>query len=336
MIGDTYLAAGVDREAAKRTKDAIVSLASRTLGPEVIGGIGFFGGMYQLGGYGQPVLVSSTDSVGTKVKLASIMKRFDTVGMDLVNHCINDVFTCGAKPLFFLDYIGVSRLVPAMAEALVKGMAEACEVAGCSLIGGETAELPGVYPNDEFDIVGFVVGAVEKENVIDGKSIKQDDILLGIPSNGLHTNGYSLARKVFQVEDYPEVLSQKSEELGKTIGEALLEPHRSYYPLLEPVLPLVKGMAHITGGGLYENVPRVLPDGLGASFHTSSWDVPPIFSLIQKAGNVSREEMFRVFNMGLGMVLVCAPQNVDDVCSLVSEARVVGSVVGDGVVTLAR
>lgn len=336
MTGDTYLAAGVDREAAKRTKDAIVSLASGTLGPQVIGGIGFFGGMYQLAGYNQPVLVSSTDSVGTKVKIASIMEKFDTVGMDLVNHCINDVFTCGARPLFFLDYIGVSRLVPAKAEALVKGMAEACKIAECSLIGGETAELPGVYPDNEFDIVGFVVGAVEKENVIDGRDIKQGDALLGISSNGLHTNGYSLARRVFQVEEHPEVVNKKSAELGKTIGEALLEPHRSYYPLLEPALPLVKGMAHITGGGLYENVPRVLPDGLGALFHTSSWDVPPIFSLIQRAGNVSQEEMFRVFNMGLGMVLVCDPQNVDDICRLIPEARVVGSVVGDGAVTLAR
>lgn len=336
MPGETYLAAGVDHEAARKAKESIKALASKTLQPEVIGGVGFFGGMYQLQGYRQPVLVSSTDSPGTKLKLATLTGRFDTVGIDVVNHCVNDVFTCGAKPIFFLDYIGVGHLIPERAAALVKGVAEACQAVGCSLIGGETAELPGIYPKEEFDLAGFAVGVVEKDAIIDGSTIAEGDVLLAIPSNGLHTNGYSLARRVFRVEEEPSVLSRTYPELGRTLGEALLEPHRCYYPLLEPVLPLIKGMAHITGGGLPENVPRILPKGLGAWFDTSTWDVPPIFALIQEAGQVERDEMFRVFNMGVGMVLACAPDKSDEVRRLVPEARVVGEVTKGGEVVLSR
>jgi phosphoribosylformylglycinamidine cyclo-ligase len=334
MPGETYLAAGVDLQAARRVTESIKALASKTLQPEVLGGVGFFGGMYQLQGYRQPVLVSSTDSVGTKVRIASLMDRFDTVGIDLVNHCINDVFVCGAKPIFFLDYIGVGHLIPERAEALVRGVAQACQAVKCSLIGGETAELPGIYPKEEFDLAGFIVGVVEKDAILDGTTIVEGDVLLGMPSTGLHTSGYSLARRVFRVEEDPAVLNRTFPELDMTLGEALLEPHRSYYPLLEPVLPLIKGMAHITGGGLVENVPRVLPQGLGAWFDTSTWEVPPIFTVIQQAGQVERDEMFRVFNMGVGMVLVCAPDKADDVCALVSEARVVGEVVLGGGVAL--
>lgn len=336
MPGETYLAAGVDRPAAQRAKESIKALASATLQPEVVGGVGFFGGMYHLQGYRQPVLVSSTDGVGTKVKVASLMGRFDTVGIDLVNHCVNDAFTCGAKPLFFLDYIGVGRLIPERAEALVKGVAQACLAVGCSLIGGETAELPGIYPEEEFDLAGFIVSVVEKDAILDGSTIAQGDVLLGVPSNGLHTNGYSLARRVFRVEEDPSVLHRTFPSLGRTLGEALLEPHRCYYPLLEPVLPLIKGMAHITGGGLLENVPRVLPKGLGAWFDTSAWEVPPIFTLIQEAGQVERDEMFRVFNMGLGMVLACAPEKTEEVRHLVPEALVVGEVVKGDKVILSR
>ena len=336
MPGETYLAAGVDHEAARKAKHAIKALASKTLQPEVLGGVGFFGGMYQLQGYRQPVLVSSTDSPGTKLKLATLTGRFDTVGIDVVNHCVNDVFTCGAKPIFFLDYIGVGHLIPERAEALVKGVAEACQAVGCSLIGGETAELPGIYPGEEFDLAGFAVGVVEKDAMIDGSTIALGDVLLAISSNGLHTNGYSLARRVFKVEEDPSILSRAYPELGRTLGETLLEPHRCYYPLLEPVLPLIKGMAHITGGGLPENVPRILPKGLGARFDTSMWDVPPIFALIQEAGQVERDEMFRVFNMGVGMVLACAPDKTDKVRRLVPEARVVGEVVKGGEVILSR
>jgi len=336
MPGETYLAAGVDHRAAQKAKESIKALASRTLQPEVVGGVGFFGGMYQLQGYRQPVLVSSTDSPGTKLKIATLMGRFDTVGLDVVNHCVNDVFTCGAKPIFFLDYIGVGRLLPEMAEALVKGVAQACEAVGCSLIGGETAELPGIYPEDGFDLAGFAVGVVEKDAILDGSTIAEGDVLLGIPSNGLHTNGYSLARRVFRLEDDPSVLGRNHPELGGTLWDALMEPHRCYYPMLEPVLHLIKGMAHITGGGLSENVPRVLPKGLGAWFYTSTWEVPPIFDMIQEAGQVERDEMFRVFNMGLGMVLVGAPERLDEVRHLVPEARVVGEVVKGDEVVLAR
>ena len=336
MPGETYLAAGVDQGAAQEAKERIKKLASRTLGPEVIGGVGFFGGLYQLHGYRQPVLVSSTDSPGTKLKLATLMDRFDTVGIDAVNHCVNDVFTSGAKPLFFLDYIGVGRLMPGRAEALVKGVAEACEAVGCALIGGETAQLPGIYPEDGFDLAGFAVGVVEKDEILDGSAIALGDSLLAIPSNGLHTNGYSLARMVFRVEEDPSVLGRTYPELGETLGEALLRPHRCYYPLLEPVLRLIKGMAHITGGGLPENVPRILPDGLGARFDESAWEAPPIFRLIQEAGSVDTDEMYRVFNMGVGMVLACDPSQVDEVRRLVPEARVVGEVVGGAEVIISR
>ena len=336
MPGETYLAAGVDHKAARNAKESIKALASATLGPQVLGGVGFFGGMYELQGYNQPVLVSSTDSPGTKLKLATLTGRFDTVGIDVVNHCVNDVFTCGAKPIFFLDYIGVGHLLPERAEALVKGVAEACQIVGCSLIGGETAELPGIYPEDGFDLAGFAVGVVEKESIIDGSTITKGDVLLSVPSNGLHTNGYSLARRVFHVEEEPSILNNIYPELGRTLGEALLEPHRCYYPLLEPVLPLIKGMAHITGGGLPENVLRIMPKGLGAWFDTSTWDIPPIFTMIQQAGNVDVDEMFRVFNMGVGMVLACDSKNTDEVRRIVPEARVVGEVVKGEEVILSR
>lgn len=336
MEGETYLDAGVNHRAAREAKESIKAIASKTLQPEVLGGIGFFGGMYQLQGYNQPVLVSSTDSPGTKLKIATLMNRYDTIGIDVVNHCINDVFTSGAKPIFFLDYIGVGRLIPEIAEAIVKGVAQACHSVGCSLIGGETAELPGIYPEDGFDLAGFAVGAVEKDMIINGSTITMGDVLLAVPSNGLHTNGYSLARRVFRIEQEPSVLSRVYPELGTTLGDALLEPHRCYYPMLEPVLPLIKGMAHITGGGLPENVPRVLPRGLGANFDTSKWEIPPIFSLIQEAGHVATDEMFRVFNMGVGMVLVSTPENAEEIQSLLPETRIVGDVVSGNEVTLSR
>ncbi len=336
MPGETYLAAGVNQGAAQEAKERIKPLASRTLGPNVIGGVGFFGGMYRLQGYRDPVLVSSTDSPGTKLKLATLMDRYDTVGVDAVNHCVNDVFTSGAKPLFFLDYLGVGRLDPRRAEALVKGVAEACEAVGCALIGGETAELPGIYPEDGFDLAGFAVGVVEREDILDGSTIAEGDSLLAVPSNGLHTNGYSLARRVFRVEEDPSILDRTYPELGETLGEALLRPHRCYYPLLEPVLPLIKGMAHVTGGGLPENVPRILPEGLGARFDESAWDVPPIFGLIQEAGRVDTDEMYRVFNMGVGMALACDPSQVAEVRRLVPEARVAGEVIKGKEVIISR
>ncbi len=332
MPGETYLAAGVNQAAARSAKKTIQALAEATHGPNVIGGVGFFGGMYRLQGYRRPVLVSSTDSPGTKLMLATLTGRFESVGIDVVNHCVNDVFVSGASPLFFLDYLGVGRLMPERAEALVRGVAEACSAVGCALIGGETAELPGIYPEDGFDLAGFAVGVVEEDAILDGSTIVEGDALLAVPSNGLHTNGYSLARRVFGVDDNPSVLDRRPPELGVTLGEALLEPHRCYYPLLEPTLPFIKGMAHITGGGLPENVPRILPAGLGARFDTSAWQVPPIFTLIREAGRVEADEMYRVFNMGVGMVLACSLERADEVRQLVPEAIPAGVVVaGEGV-----
>lgn len=339
MTGDTYSKAGVNLEASQRITETIKSIVSPHLGPEVIGGIGFFGGMYDLKGYDQPVLVSSTDSVGTKVKIANLMGRFDTLGVDLVNHCINDIFTCGATPLFFLDYIAMGSLVPDKVADLIKGVVEACKTTGCYLIGGETAELPGVYPGNEFDLVGFVVGAVEKNSLQDSSRIEDGDLLIGVPSSGLHTNGYSLARQVFDLEENSSILSHVYEDLGVALGDALLEPHICYYPSLNPVMPLIKGMAHITGGGLPENVPRILPSGLGAVFDTGSWDNLPIFEVIQRVGRVETDEMFRVFNMGLGMVIVVSPDQADQVCSLVEGSRLVGRVsnnVGESRIFLTR
>ena len=268
--------------------------------------------------------MSSVDGVGTKLKIASALNRHDTIGIDLVNHCVNDILTCGAEPLFFLDYIAMGKLVPQQAEAIAKGLAQACREVGCALIGGETAEMPGLYAGKDYDLVGFIIGVVEKEKIIMGKTIAVGDTIIGLPSSGLHTNGYSLVRKVFG--ENPSALNTYYPELGRTLGEELLEPHRCYYRQLKPVLPLIKGMAHITGGGLIGNVPRVLPQGMAAQFQSRAWVVPPIFQLIQQRGNVDKNEMYRVFNMGIGMVVICTPQNADQLTQALSEARVIGEV----------
>lgn len=326
MTNESYEKAGVNLETAQNITDTIKSLAAPTLNENTLGGVGFFGAMYELQNYKKPIIVSSTDSVGTKVKIANLMNRYDTVGIDLVNHCINDIFTCGARPLFFLDYIAMSKLEEQKVTGLVKGVADACLNSGCALIGGETAELPGVYPEGEFDLVGFIVGAMEKENIIDSSSIKPGDALLGIASSGIHTNGYSMVRHVFNLDENPSAIDTRYPELSRTLGEELLEPHRCYYPLLNPILPLIKGMAHITGGGFFENVPRVLPNNLGARFDSTQWQSLPIFDLIQRIGNISKTEMFRVFNMGLGMILVSSVDNVSKIQELVPEAKIVGTV----------
>ena len=327
MVRETYRAAGVDLDAAQKVTELIRGKVKSTYGPQVLGGVGLFGSLYQLSGYNEPVLVASTDSVGTKLKVASMLGQLDTLGEDLVNHCVNDILPSGARPLFFLDYIAVPNLVPERVEALIEGMVRACKAVNCALIGGETAELPGIYTGDNFDLVGFIVGAVEKEGMLDGSGIIAGDVLLGIPSNGLHTNGYSLVRHVFNLDQDPSPLYESYSQLGRTLGEALLEPHRCYYSLLQPVLSLIKGMAHITGGGLPENVPRVLPHGLAARIESGTWQVPPIFKIIQDRGHVSQEEMYRVFNMGLGMVLVCELDNVRDVMTQVPESLQIGEVV---------
>jgi phosphoribosylformylglycinamidine cyclo-ligase len=322
-VRHTYAAAGVDIDAAARAKALIGKQAKTTHRPEVLSGIGFFGGLFELKGYGQPVLVSSVDGVGTKLKIAAAMGKHDTIGIDLVNHCVNDILTSGAEPLFFLDYIATGKLAPEQVAAIATGLAQACREVGCALIGGETAEMPGLYSGEDYDLAGFIIGVVEKGKIIRGITIKAGDAVIGLPSSGLHTNGYSLVRKVFDAGDFKKHFS----ELGRTLGEALLEPHRCYYHQLKPLLPQIKGMAHITGGGLVDNIPRVLPEGLGVHLNKKSWTVPPLFQLIQDRGNVDVAEMVRVFNMGVGMAIVCAPDDVSRFIGKLPEAKVIGEVV---------
>ena len=322
-IRQTYAAAGVDVDVAARAKELIRKQARTTHRPEVLGGVGFFGGLFEFKGYRQPVLVSSVDGVGTKLKVAAALNKHETIGIDLVNHCVNDILTCGAEPLFFLDYIAMGKLVPEQVAAVARGLAQACREVGCTLIGGETAEMPGLYAGEDYDLVGFIIGVVEKENIILGKEIEVGDAVIGLPSSGLHTNGYSLARKIFGVEE----MNKSYPELGSTLGEALLEPHRCYYHQLRPQLPFIKGMAHITGGGLVDNVPRVLPEGLAARFNSRSWTVPPIFQLIRQRGNVEPNEMYRVFNMGVGMALIGSPDDAGRLTEALPEAKVIGEVV---------
>jgi len=319
----TYAAAGVNIDLAAKAKALIGEHARTTHRPEVLSGVGFFGGLFEFKGYEQPVLVSSVDGVGTKLKIATALGKHDSIGIDLVSHCVNDILTCGAEPLFFLDYIAMGRLVPEQVAAVAQGLAQACREVGCALIGGETAEMPGIYAGEDYDLVGFIIGVVEKEKIIMGKEIVDGDTIIGLPSSGLHTNGYSLVRKIFAADE----LGKDFPELGRTLGEELLEPHRCYYRQLKPLLPLVKGMAHITGGGLVDNVPRVLPQGLMAQFDSSAWSVPPIFQLIQQRGNVAPEEMYRVFNMGIGMVVICSPQDARQITEALPEAKVIGEVV---------
>jgi phosphoribosylformylglycinamidine cyclo-ligase len=318
-----YKAAGVDIDAGNETVRRIRALARGTFTPGVLSEIGSFGGLFRLGRdrYQDPVLVSSADGVGTKLKVAFMMDRHDTVGADLVNHCVNDILVQGAEPLFFLDYLATGRLLPAVAEQVVTGVARACRENGCALIGGETAEMPGFYADGEYDIAGFIVGVVEKAKVIDGRAIVPGDVLIAVPSAGLHTNGYSLARRVFF-----ELAGWKADtfvgRLGTTIGEALLAPHRSYLSLIRPLIERewVKGLAHITGGGLTENLPRALPEGCGAEIDPSAWSIPAIFQLLEKEGAISRQEMFRAFNMGVGLVIVCGSRDATSILDALTNA----------------
>ncbi len=284
-----------------------------------------FGGLFELKGFGNAVLVSSVDGVGTKLKIAVALDRHETVGLDIVNHCTNDIFTCGAAPLFFLDYIAMGKLSPPRVEAIVKGLSKACQEVGCALIGGETAEMPGMYAENDYDLAGFIVGAVEKEDIIDGSKIAAGDVLIGLPSSGLHTNGYSLARKVFG--DSAKALNKHYPELGRAIGEALLEPHICYYRQLKPHLPAIKGLAHITGGGFKDNIPRILPEGLTARLDSWSWQVPPLFQLLQKEGDIEKEEMYRVFNMGIGMIVICSADDAAELLKSLPGAVMAGEVI---------
>ncbi|MGE3959129.1 MAG: phosphoribosylformylglycinamidine cyclo-ligase [Vicinamibacterales bacterium] len=327
-----YRQAGVDIDAGNETVRRIKSLARGTFTPGVLSEIGSFGGLFSLGASGlkDPVLVSSADGVGTKLKVAFMTGRHDTIGADLVNHCVNDILVQGAVPLFFLDYLATGRLSPDVAEQIVTGVARACRENGCALIGGETAEMPGFYADGEYDIAGFIVGAVERSRLIDGRTIMPGDVLIGLPSSGLHTNGYSLARKVF-FDTCGLSHDAVVPELGGRVGDVLLATHRSYLPPVRPLLEagLIKGMAHITGGGITENLPRVLPDGCGAEISRGTWQVPPLFSFIAMRGGIPDDEMLRAFNMGIGLIMVCAEAAADRV-----DSALAGS--GERVVRLGR
>ena len=333
MTRSDYAAAGVDIDAGNRAVELMKAAVKSTYGPEVLMGIGAFGGLYDaasLKGMHQPVLVSSTDGVGTKVKIAAQAGGCRSIGHDIVNHCVNDILVQGARPLFFLDYFATSKLTPEIVADVVTGISEACREASCALIGGETAEMPGVYAPGEFDVAGTIVGVVEKSDILPRtKEIRPGDMLIGLRSSGPHTNGYSLIRKIF--EDVP--LDTIFSELGIPLSEALLAPHRSYLNVLHSALRTrqVKALAHLTGGGFIENIPRILPEGVNAVIRLGSWPVPPLFSLIQQHGEVSAEEMHRVFNMGVGMIVIVSSQDVQAVQDLIGEETwLVGEiVVGD-------
>ena len=330
-----YKASGVDIDAGNETVRRIKALARSTFTSGVLSEIGSFGGLFQLDptAWERPILVSSADGVGTKLKVAFMANAHRTIGLDLVNHCVNDILVQGARPLFFLDYLATGRLQPDVAEQVIEGLARGCRENGCALLGGETAEMPGFYADGEYDLAGFIVGAVESQLLVDGRSIAIGDILIGLPSSGLHTNGYSLARRI-AFEHLGLTVDSKVDELGtESIGEALLTPHRSYLQAVYPLVAkgAVKGIAHITGGGITDNLPRVLPEGTAAEVQRSAWDVPALFQWLQQAGAVPEDDMLRTFNMGVGMILVCTPTLVDAVLEDLTSRRespiVIGAIV---------
>ena len=311
MTKKAYARAGVDVDLGNKLKRRIQSLVKQTQGPRVLGKIGGFGGLFRanFSGMRDPVLVSSIDSVGTKMKIAMAIGRNDTIGQDIVNHCVNDIAVLGARPLFFLDYIGIEKLTEKVFSQLLAGLAKACKQAGCALIGGETAQLPGLYSRGEYDLVGCIVGVVDRTKMIDGRKIKPGDVVLGMPSNGLHTNGYSLARKALP--------------RSRKIGKELLRVHKNYQPLLAKVpAGMIKGLAHITGGGLIDNIPRVLPKNCHAVIETKSWRVPRIFQMIRKNGDVDLAEMYQVFNMGIGMVAIVSERDAKRAISILRAKRI--------------
>jgi phosphoribosylformylglycinamidine cyclo-ligase len=316
MKKKAYARAGVDVDLGNKLKSRIQSLVRQTHGPNVLGKIGGFGGLFRANfrGMREPVLVSSIDGVGTKLKIAFAAGRHATVGADLVNHCVNDIAVVGARPLFFLDYIGCEKLEPRVFDQLLRGFSRACRAARCALIGGETAQMPGMYRKGEYDLAGCIVGVVDRKKMIDGSKIKPGDAVLGLASNGLHTNGYSLARKI---------LFEKMRLKPKSIGSELLRVHKNYQPLLAKVPGgVIKGLAHITGGGLIDNLPRILPKKCDAAIRTKSWRVPSIFQLLQQNGNVNRREMYQVFNMGIGMVAVVAERDAKRAMSILGAKRI--------------
>lgn len=331
-VSESYAAAGVDVTAGYKAVELMKAHVARTNIPGVLSGIGGFGGLFEpdLQGIRRPVLVSGTDGVGTKLKLAFLLDKHDTVGIDCVAMCANDVACSGAQPLFFLDYVACGKNVPEKIAAIVSGVAEGCVQAGCALIGGETAEMPGFYPVEEYDLAGFCVGLADYDKIVDSKNVKPGDALVGVKSSGVHSNGFSLVRKVFDVSE--KTLARHYDELGKTLGEALLTPTKIYVKALRALMAKVPvhGISHITGGGYYENIPRMLPDGLQAVIEKESVPVLPIFDLIQKTGNIPERDMFNTFNMGTGLVLAVAPEQADEAVRILNasgeEALILGEV----------
>jgi phosphoribosylformylglycinamidine cyclo-ligase len=326
----TYADAGVNIDAANRATEKIKELARSTFNARTLSEIGSFGGMFDAAfpHMRQPVLVASADGVGTKLKIAFATGIHNTVGRDLVNHCVNDILVQGARPLFFLDYIATGKLSPDTITSVIEGISNGCRENGCVLLGGETAEMPGFYAEGEYDVAGFIVGIVDREKIIDGRAIRSGDVVLGLPSVGLHTNGYSLARKLF-FEDAGYSPNTFIDELGETIGDALLKAHLSYLPELDSLLDtgIIKGLAHITGGGLLENIPRILPEGTAVEIKRGIWPVLAIFQLMQQLGTIAEAEMFRTFNMGIGMVIVCAADEVAQIKNVLSNCYPIGRVV---------
>jgi len=322
VSGIDYRQSGVDIDAGNETVRRIKALARGTYTPGVLSGVGSFGGLFAMDpNVADPVLVASADGVGTKLKVAFMTGIHDTIGVDLVNHCVNDILVQGATPLFFLDYLATGRLAPDVAEQIVRGVARACTDNGCALLGGETAEMPGFYADGEYDVAGFIVGVVPRARIVNGSGIVAGDHLIALPSSGLHTNGYSLARRI-AFEHLGLGAHSQVPELGTTVGEALLQPHRSYLRLVRPLLDAgwIKGMAHITGGGITENTPRMLPPGRGFEIDRASWTVPPLFTWLQRAGGIADDEMFRAFNMGAGLILACSPSASSSVLSALHAA----------------
>ena len=319
-----YASAGVDVGLANKLKRGIGRFVRRTHRPQVLGKIGGFGGLFRASfpGMHDPVLVASMDGVGTKLKVAFALDKHDTVGADLVNHCVNDIAVLGARPLFFLDYIGCEKLEPRVFQQLLRGFSRACLAAGCALLGGETAQMPGMYRKGEYDLAGCIVGVVERNEIINGKKIRPGDVILGLASNGLHTNGYSLARKIL----FEKMRLKPGSRLpgsATSVGGELLRVHKNYQPLLAKIpSPVIKGLAHITGGGLIDNLPRVLPSTCDAVIETKRWRVPHIFQILQQNGNVDRHEMYQVFNMGIGMVAIVAERNAQSVSSILRAKRI--------------
>lgn len=327
MVGETYESAGVNLNALDELKDRIKAFTALTHGPEVLDSSGSFAGLYNLSGYRNPVLVASTDGVGTKLKIACQLGHYESIGQDLVTLNVNDIITKGAKPLFFLDYISFSNLDEHCMETLLRGMVWGCKEVGCAFIGGETAQIPDTYRGDDLDIAGFVIGVTEREEALLNEEIIPGDYLIGFPSAGLHTNGFSLVRKVFNLDQDKSQLFQYKDVLKHSLGEELMVRHRAYYPLLEPIFPLIKGLAHITGGGLPSKMASILPQSTTAEFRIGSWDIPSIFQLIQREGQVEESEMYKVFNMGLGMVAVCEAESIATIQDAIPDASVVGQII---------